>query len=205
MVRVPANEPAWIGRALDAGAVGIVVPHIDSSEDARRAVDAARYPPTGSRSLSGLLPQLSYRPLPAPETMAPADALTFLIGIVETAAAVESLDAIAAVPGLDALQVGTNDLSVSLGVPGEIDHPKVQDAVRRTIEACRRHGKIAGFGGVYREDALRLYAGLGLRLMLVGNDLALLLGAMRQRADFVADLVSDPSGLTPSRRAPESN
>jgi 4-hydroxy-2-oxoheptanedioate aldolase len=74
--------------------------------------------------------------------------------------------------------------------------------VRRTIAACRRHGKIAGFGGVYREDALRLYAGLGIRLMLAGNDLALLLGALRQRADFVAGLaavsmVSDPPGLTP--------
>ena len=65
VVRVPANEPAWIGRALDGGAVGIVVPHVDTPEDAERAVDAARYPPAGSRSLSGLLPQLSYRPLPA--------------------------------------------------------------------------------------------------------------------------------------------
>jgi 2-keto-3-deoxy-L-rhamnonate aldolase RhmA len=188
VVRVPTNEPTWIGRALDAGAVGIVVPHVDSPEDARRAVDAARYPPAGSRSLSGLLPQLSWSPLPAPEVMRRADALTFLIGIVETREAVESIDAIAAVPGLDALQIGTSDLSVSLGVPGEIDHPKVQDAVRRTIGACRRHGRIAGFGGVYREDALRLYAGLGLRMMLVANDQALLLGAMRQRADFVAGL-----------------
>jgi 2-keto-3-deoxy-L-rhamnonate aldolase RhmA len=191
-VRVPANEAAWIGGALDGGAVGIVVPHVDSAEDARRAVAAARYPPVGARSLSGLLPQLGYRALPAGAAMQQADALTFLMGIIETREAVDRVDAIAAVPGLDALQVGTTDLSVSLGVPGEIDHPKVQDAVSRTLEACRRHGKIAAVGGAYREDALRLYAGLGIRLMLVGNDLALMIGALRQRAELVAALGVPP-------------
>jgi 4-hydroxy-2-oxoheptanedioate aldolase len=188
VVRVPANEPAWIGRALDGGAIGIVVPHVDTAEDARRAVDAARYHPAGSRSLSGLLPQLSYRPLPAPEAMRQAEALTLVVALIETRAAIEQVEAIAATPGLDALQVGTSDLSVSLGVPGEVEHPKVQNAVRRTIEACRRHGKIAAVGGAYREDSLKLYAGLGIRLMLVGNDLALLMGAMRERADLAAAL-----------------
>ena len=188
VVRVPANDPAWIGRALDGGAVGIVVPHIDSPEDAARAAAAARYPPRGSRSLSGLLPQFDYAALPAPDAMRQADALTFVIGIVETKDAVERIDDIAAVPGLDALQVGTTDLSVSLGMPGEVAHGAVQDAVRRVVAACAKHGKIAGLGGTYREDALRLYAGLGVRLMLVGNDLALLVGALRDRARFAAGL-----------------
>jgi 2-keto-3-deoxy-L-rhamnonate aldolase RhmA len=188
VVRVPANEPAWIGRALDGGAVGVVVPHIDSADDARRAADAARYPPAGARSLSGLLPQFRYRAVPAGEAMRQADALTFLIGIIETAEAVARIDEIAAVPGIDALQVGTSDLSVSLGVAGEVDHPKVQDAVKRTIAACQRHGKIAAVGGAYHEDAMRLYAGLGVRLMLVGNDLSLLVGALRARATFALGL-----------------
>ena len=135
-VRVPENSPGWIGRALDGGAIGIVVPHIDSATDAKRAVDAARYPPIGIRSLSGLLPQFGYRALPAREQMAQSEALTFLVGIIETKEAIEQIDAIAAVPGVDALQVGTSDLSVSLGVPGELDHPRVQDAVRLTIKAC---------------------------------------------------------------------
>ena len=192
VVRVPANEPAWIGRALDGGAVGIVVPHVDTPEDAERAVDAARYPPAGSRSLSGLLPQLSYRPLPAAEVMRQAEALTFLIALIETHVAIERVDTIAAVPGLDALQVGTSDLSVSLGVPGEIAHAKVQEAVARTIDACRRHGKIAVVGGAYREDALRIYAEMGVRMMLAGNDLALLMGAMREHAGFVSALSVPP-------------
>ncbi len=193
-VRVPENSAAWIGRVLDGGAVGIVVPHIDTPSDAKRAVDAARYPPMGLRSLSGLLPQFGYRALPAREQMAQAEALTFLVGIVETKEAIEQIEAIAAVPGLDGLQVGTSDLSVSLGVPGELDHPGVQDAVRRTIDACKRHGKIAIVGGAYRPDWLRLYAAMGVRMMLVGNDLSLLVGALRERAAFAETLVTAPKG-----------
>jgi 2-keto-3-deoxy-L-rhamnonate aldolase RhmA len=185
-LRVP--DVSWVGRALDGGAVGVVVPHVDGPEDAARAVKAARYPPAGARSLSGLLPQLGYRSLPAPEHMRQMDALTTVLGIIETREAVERVDAIAAVPGLDALQVGTTDLSVSLGVPGEVDHPMVQEAVRRTTEACRRHGKIAAVGGAYRPNALRLYAGMGVKLLLVGNDLGLLVGALRERAEFVGTL-----------------
>lgn len=191
VVRVPEISSAWIGRALDGGAVGIVVPHIDFVADARKAVDAARYPPAGSRSLSGLLPQFGYRALPAREQMERSEALTFLIGIIETKEAIAAIDRIAAVPGLDALQVGTSDLSVSLEVAGELDHPKVQDAVRRTIEACARHGKVVCVGGAYRPDWLELYAGMGVRMMLVGNDLSFLVDALRQRASLAAKLSTD--------------
>jgi 4-hydroxy-2-oxoheptanedioate aldolase len=190
-VRVPENSPGWIGRVLDGGAVGIVVPHIDTAADAKRAVDAARYPPVGLRSLSGLLPQFNYRAMPAREQMAKAEALTFVAGIVETKEAIEQIDTIAAVPGLDALQVGTSDLSVSLGVPGELDHASVQDAVRRTIEACTRHGKIAAVGGAYRPDWLRLYFDMGIRMMLVGNDLSLLVGALRERTALAKTLMTE--------------
>jgi 2-keto-3-deoxy-L-rhamnonate aldolase RhmA len=188
VVRVPANDPAWIGRVLDGGAVGVVVPHVDSRQDAERAADAVRYPPAGSRSLSGLQPQFGYQAIPAGELMRRADALTLLIGIIETGEAIARIDEIAAVPGMDALQIGTNDLSVSLGVPGEVDHPHVQEAVGRTIAACRRHGKIPVLGGAYREEALRRYADMGIRMMLVGNDLSLLIGALRARAAFAAEL-----------------
>ena len=173
-----------------AAPVGIVVPHINSAADAKRAVDAARYPPAGFRSLSGLLPQFGYRALPAREQMEQSEALTFLVGIIETKEAIEQIDAIAAVPGLDALQVGTSDLSVSLGVPGELDHPRVQDAVRRTIEACGRHGKVAAVGGAYRPDWLRLYTGMGVRMLLVGNDLSLLVGALRERTALADTLLT---------------
>jgi len=190
-VRVPENSTGWIGRVLDGGAVGVVVPHINSAADAKRAVDAARYPPRGSRSLSGLLPQFGYQAIPAGEQMERSEALTFLVGIIETKEAIEGIDAIAAVPGLDALQVGTSDLSVSLGVPGDLGHPSVRDAVRRTIDACARYGKVACVGGAYREDWLQLYASMGVKMMLVGNDLSLLVGALRDRASFAAKLSAE--------------
>jgi len=189
-VRVPENAPAWIGRALDGGAVGVVVPHIDSASDVVLAAAAAHYPPAGERSLSGLLPQFGYRALPASEQMQQGNALTFLVGIIETKKAVDSIDEIAAVPGMDALQVGTSDLSVSLGVPGELGHPLVQEAVRRTIDACRREKKIPIVGGAYRPEWLKLYLGMGIRMLLTGNDLSLLVGALRERAAFVAGIVA---------------
>lgn len=191
VVRVPENSSAWIGRALDGGAVGIVVPHIDSVENARKAVDAARYPPIGSRSLSGLLPQFGYQALPAREQMERSEALTFVIGIIETKEAIAEIDSIAAVAGLDALQVGTSDLSVSMDVAGELDHPKVQEAVSLTIDACARHGKVVCVGGAYRPEWLQLYAGMGVRMMLVGNDLSLLVGALRERASLASRLSAD--------------
>jgi len=95
VVRVPANDPAWIGRVLDGGAVGVVVPHVDSRQDAERAADAVRYPPAGSRSLSGLQPQFGYQAIPAGELMRRADALTLLIGIIETGEAIARIDEIA--------------------------------------------------------------------------------------------------------------
>jgi 4-hydroxy-2-oxoheptanedioate aldolase len=189
-VRVPENTPAWISRALDGGAVGIVVPHIDSVDAAARAVAAARYPPAGARSLSGLLPQFGYHGLPAIEQMRQGDALTFLVGLIETKEASAAVEEIAAVRGIDALQVGTNDLSVSLGVPGELDHPVVQDAVRRTMAACKRERKIAVIGGAYRPEWLKLYAGMGARMLLVGNDQSLLVDALRDRASFAAGLTA---------------
>jgi 2-keto-3-deoxy-L-rhamnonate aldolase RhmA len=189
-VRVPENAPTWIGRVLDGGAVGVVVPHVESAHDAKLAVEAARYPPLGSRSLSGLLPQLGYRVLSANEQMQQADELTFLVGIIETKQALEKIDEIAAVSGIDALQIGTSDLSVSLGVPGELAHPLVQDAVRRIIAACNREKKIAILGGAYRPEWLKLYVGMGMRMLLIGNDLALFMSALRERSSFVSSLLS---------------
>jgi 2-keto-3-deoxy-L-rhamnonate aldolase RhmA len=190
-VRVPENASAWIGRALDGGAVGVVVPHIESASDAQLAVAAARYPPAGERSLSGLLPQFGYRALAASEQMQQGDALTFLVGIIETEKAIAAINEIAAVPGIDALQVGTSDLSVSLGVAGELGHPLVQEAVQRTMEACRREKKIPIVGGAYRPEWLELYVGMGIRMLLAGNDLSLMVGALRQRSDFLAGILRD--------------
>src|SRR5579872_1187828 len=125
LVRVPWNEPGIIGRVLDAGAIGVVVPMIEDAESAKRAVTAGRYPPAGRRSFGPLRARArqgtAYRFDP--------DDGTLIITMIETAPALDQAAAIAAVPGVDALLVGPSDLSLSLGLPpGEHDGQQLFDA-----------------------------------------------------------------------------
>jgi 2-keto-3-deoxy-L-rhamnonate aldolase RhmA len=99
--------------------------------------------------------------------------------MIETPKAVKNAEAIAAVPGIDCLLVGSSDLSVELGIPGENGHEKVQAAVDKVVAACRKHKKFPGMGGAYSEELLALYIGKGVKLLLAGNDLPMLTGAAR--------------------------
>ena len=82
-------------------------------------------------------------------------------------------------PGIDSLLIGSSDLSMELGIPGENGHPKIQDAVDKVIAACKKHGKWPGMGGAYSEELLQLYIGKGMKLLLAGNDLPMLTNAAR--------------------------
>jgi 2-keto-3-deoxy-L-rhamnonate aldolase RhmA len=99
--------------------------------------------------------------------------------MIETPKAVENAEAIAAVPGIDCLLVGSSDLSMELGIPGENGHAKVQAAVDKVVAGCKKHGKWPGMGGAYSEELLRLYTDKGMKLILAGNDLPMLTGAAR--------------------------
>lgn len=141
IVRVPWNEPGIIGRVLDAGAMGVLIPMIESVDDARRAIDAALYPPAGRRSFGpvrvGMRDGMTYA-MDANERIA-------VILMIETAAALAAAEEIAALPGADALFVGPFDLSVALGLPpGDNDgKPAFDEAISRVIAACKRNGKAA--------------------------------------------------------------
>ena len=181
-VRVPSTEPHFIARVLDSGALGIIAPHLQSAEDAKAIVRAAKYPPLGDRSLAGMLPQLSYRTLPAAEANQQLNDATMIVAMIESPEGLAAVDEIAAVPGVDILFIGTNDLCSSFGVPGQLDHELVQDAYRRTLEACRTHGKVLGVGGLAsRPDLIRKYVALGARYVSTGTDLAFLMGAAAQK------------------------
>lgn len=141
-IRVPVNERWTAKRALDAGALGVIFPFTSTPELARQAVTACKYPPVGQR---GAGPGLAMFRWPAPEGYADfADRNAMVIVIVEEARAVERIDEIAAVPGIDVLFVGTNDLSFSLGHRGRQDPSEVQAAIRKVVEAGRRHGVPVG-------------------------------------------------------------
>jgi 4-hydroxy-2-oxoheptanedioate aldolase len=188
--RVPAGEFSIATRLLDGGAAGIVVPHVDTAGEAREIVDRLKYPPQGHRSVAGAMAQLGYQPLPLAEATRIVNAETLVVVMIETPRAVENAEAIAEVPGVDVLLIGTNDLSMELGVPGGLGDPKVVAAYERVIAACKRHGKHAGLGGVYTEDLMRKYIGMGTRFVLGGNDFGFVLSGAQARSKFIRALAS---------------
>ena len=149
IVRVPGKEHYHASRLLDAGAQGIVVPHVDTVEEAKRVVSHCKYPPIGHRSLGGPPPQLSYKPTPTAEATRIVNEETLVVVMLETPTAIENADAIAQVAGLDVLLVGFNDLCAEMGIPGDFNNARAADAFATVVSACRRHGKYPGMGGVY--------------------------------------------------------
>jgi 2-keto-3-deoxy-L-rhamnonate aldolase RhmA len=179
IVRVPYGELTMATRVLDGGALGIVIPHVDTAEEAKEIADKLRYPPRGHRSVGGGQAQFDYTPMPLAEMTKQSDDNTLITVMIETPRAVENAEAIAAVPGIDCLLIGSSDLSMELGIPGETGHAKIQASVDKVVAACKKHGKWPGMGGAYAEDLLKLYTGKGMRLVLAGNDLPMLTSAAR--------------------------
>ena len=183
LVRVPGHGAEWIARALDGGAMGVIVPHVDTAEEARRVVAAAKYPPLGHRSAAGALPQLEFRAIPAARAMPAVDAATMVVVQAETARGIDAIDDIMAVDGVDMVLLGANDLLADLGAPGDFDDPRLMDAYARTIAACLRNGKHAGIGGLAgRPDLVARCVALGARYVSTGTDLGFLLDAATRRA-----------------------
>lgn len=188
-VRVPANTPEYIARALDGGALGIIAPHIRSAAEAEAVVRCAKYPPRGERSAGGPLAQYQFRDFPVPEANAAANDATMIVAMMETRDALEKVDEIAAVDGVDMLFIGTNDLCGELGIHGQYGHSLVRDAYARTIGACRRHGKHCGVGGLAsRPDLIADFVAEGARYVSIGSDLSFVLGAGADKAKFVHGL-----------------
>jgi 2-keto-3-deoxy-L-rhamnonate aldolase RhmA len=185
IVRGPGFQHFHASRALDAGAQGIVVPHVDTAEIAARMVDQCRYPPQGHRSVTGTLPQIDFAALPMAEATAAINEATLVVVMLETPLAIDNVEAIAAVPGLDVLLVGANDLCMEMGIPGELDHPRIGQAFERIVAACRANGKHAGLGGVYDPPLMERYLAMGFRMVLAGSDFSFMLGAAKERAAAV--------------------
>ena len=188
VVRVPGYEHWLASKALDGGAVGIVFPHVDTAEQAAKLASFCRYPPDGKRSIGGLPPQLDFQSLPQPEMVKAVNAGIFVCVMVESPEAVANVDAIAAVPGVDAILIGTNDLMLEMGIPGQLTHDRVKDAYAKVIAACRAHGKIAGMGGVYSPPEMELFIGMGMQFVLCGNDFSFMMAGAKARHDEIRKL-----------------
>ena len=189
MVRVPGFEHHHATRVLDGGAQGIVVPHVDDVETARRMVRNVRYPPLGKRSLYGALPQVGFEAHPVGELLEALNRSTFLVLMIESAEGAEAADEMAAIDGVDALLIGTSDLTAELGIPGQLDHPRVVEVYEKVLAACRKHGKHPGMGGVYSPPVMKRYVEMGMRLILAGSEFSFLMAGARAQAQVVRALL----------------
>jgi 4-hydroxy-2-oxoheptanedioate aldolase len=187
IARVPAGQHWLATRILDGGGLGIVMPHVDTAEEAREIADRLRYPPRGHRSIAGGLPHFGYVPVSTADATAAIDAATLVVVMLETPRAIENAAAIAAVPGIDSLLIGTSDLSIELGIPGQFEDERIAAAYRTVVDACRAHGKFAGIGGIYEDALLRRYIGMGVRLVIGGADLGFMMSAATARAGALRD------------------
>ncbi len=151
--RVPSLDRAYISRVMDAGVQGVMVPMISSAEEAKKLVGWARYEPIGNRGLSsngGLTDYLGMG-TDAVSFMKEQNAKTLTIAQIETKEAIDCIDEIAAVEGIDVLLIGPNDLSISLGLPGETLDPLVQEAIGKVVASAEKYNKIFSIHG---SDAL---------------------------------------------------
>jgi 2-keto-3-deoxy-L-rhamnonate aldolase RhmA len=174
LVRVPEAREMWVKKALDTGAAGIIVPHIDSADEAARAVRWAKYPPQGGRSVG--FSRANRYGTRFQENVETANAETVVVAQVEHIDGVRRIDAILAVPDLDAIFIGPYDLSASLGIPGQIQAPDVREAIRAVAVACAGRKIPVGIFAAALPAALRA-AGDGYTLICAGIDTGLYAGA----------------------------
>lgn len=174
MARCTQNDFGEINKLLDSGAYGIICPMIDNAEDARRFVDACRYPPMGRRSFGPTRGML----YGGPDYFERANDTIVAYGMIETPDGLKNLDAICAVPGLDGIFVGPSDLSLALGVPPapKWRQPPLSDALARILQATRAAGKMAGIFCVSNEFAVEAKQ-MGFDFVVQANDAVLLKGA----------------------------
>lgn len=188
LVRSSHHASEQMSRPLDAGAQGIVAPHVDDVEQATRVRDQCLHPPLGKRSVGGPAPQLAYAALPMAEQVEQVNDNILVVVMVESETAVANADAMAAVEGVDVLLIGSNDLCHEMGIPGQYGHDKVRAAYEACASACRNNGKHLGMGGIYDEELASRYIGMGAQLILGGSDLSFLMQAAKGRASFLKGL-----------------
>jgi 4-hydroxy-2-oxoheptanedioate aldolase len=177
VVRVPWLEPAMLMKALDAGAYGLICPMVNTREDAQKLVAWTHYSPRGTRSF-GPVRALLYG---GPDYPQAADATIVRFAMIETAQAVENLDAILSVEGLDAVYIGPSDLSISLGCKPSFDElePKAAQAVDHILERARAHGVVAGIHNGGPDAALARIA-KGFQFVTVSSDARLIAAGSQQ-------------------------
>ena len=182
LARVPERDYGVIGRLLDGGVMGIIAPRIETAQHAADVVAACRFPPAGHRSAIAQLPTVGYRRMPAAQLNEACNQNTLVKLLIESPTGIANLAQIAAVPGVDLIGIGANDLSAELGVAGQFRHALMQSALAAALDACRCAGKPLAIGGI--SDAVQmaeLIAQGAVPFVMAGIDTEMLLSAMHDR------------------------
>ena len=189
-VRVPELSRAHIGRILDIGAAGVMVPMVSTPEQAKSLVRFAKYPPLGERGLGQMTGQTDYGRADPLKLLKNANEQLLAIAQIETAEGVDQIEEIASTEGIDALFIGPNDLALSLGVPGKLNDDRVQRAISRVAQAAQTHGKL--FGMHSDLELLSRWIPHGLDLAISSTDTAMLNKAMNDLAAKIRQLSGKP-------------
>lgn len=202
IVRPPAKDAHLLTRPLEVGAMGLLLPHVDTAKEARDAVRAVRFPPLGERGYNVRTVHTGYL---APEPKAYARAVneeTLLIAQIESRRGVRNLDAVLAVDGVDGAVIGRGDLSTDLGVMGEWNHPAVIRGVEALIRTCRRRKKFAGLL-VPDVPSAEYWIRKGIRLVPYSNEVTLLMGAASAGIKAIRACAGEPmpAGRASCRKA----
>jgi 2-dehydro-3-deoxyglucarate aldolase/4-hydroxy-2-oxoheptanedioate aldolase len=178
MVRVPRGEYTFLARALDLGARGVMIPMVESEEQAKSIVQSCRYPPVGRRGAAFGFAQCDYLGGEVSDKIRRYHERTMVIAQIETERGLDQVEKIAAVDGIDVLWVGHFDLSNFMGIPARFDDPRFDAAMRKVADVAKRHGKAAGFMATDAAWIARVRE-MGYTMIAGGTDTGLLEGAMK--------------------------
>lgn len=195
VIRVESHQRQRSHRVLDLGAHGIMFPRVNTAEEARACVAAMRYPPEGIRGVASMNRACEFGVTFRDYVEASRDSLLGVLQI-ETTEAVANVEEIAAVDGADVLFIGPLDLSISLGILGQFDHPRFQEALEVTAAAARKHGKSTGVL-MPKPDYFERFHGLGYRFLACGSDGAMVNNAARALHRTLTELIPEPPTASP--------
>lgn len=185
VVRIPDLEYQYVTRLLDTGCQSLIVPHVKSGAEVRRFIELAKYHPEGKRGMAIYLgASTEYEDVDPVAAMAHANANTLLSVIIETKEALENVEDIL-LPGIDLVLVGHQDLTQSLGIPGQYDHPRLREANARVQALCKERG-IATAGAVNRPENMKAVVESGAQYLLYGTDVVMLRREAQRAAEALA-------------------
>lgn len=188
IVRVCSGAIDEATRLLDNGALGIVVPHVDTAKQAQRIADAFHYPPQGHRSWGGPPVVYGYLAPAVAEAQKAINNEILTVVMIESPEAVKNAEDIAAVDGIDVLLIGSFDLTTELGIAGQMGHQKLIDAYQAVGDACRKHGKVLGMGGINDDADAKRYIGMGSRFITTGSDHSYIVAGSIAKAKYLSSL-----------------